>query len=66
MGLTLSNKEITKTNIKWNETFNNLKQGAKKFINIIDEATDNTQDGQIGNGRKIGIVSFADVATQNT
>lgn len=100
MGLTVSNKEITKTSIKCNETFNvrlsltaapdivsnptdivlildrsgsmagspltNLKQGAKKFIDIIDESTDGTQDGQIGNGSRIGIVSFADVATQNT
>ncbi|MDE5714603.1 MAG: VWA domain-containing protein [Anaeroplasmataceae bacterium] len=44
----------------------NLKNGANKFIDIIDEATDGTQDGQIGNGSKIGIVSFADTATQNT
>lgn len=44
----------------------NLKSGAKKFIDIIDEATDGTQDGQIGNGSRIGIVSFADTAIQNT
>lgn len=44
----------------------NLKTGAKAFIDIIDEATDNTQDGQIGFGSRIGIVSFADTATQNT
>ena len=44
----------------------NLKNGAKKFIDIIDEATDNTQDGQIGHGSHIGIVSFADTATQDT
>lgn len=43
-----------------------LKNGAKKFIDIIDEATDGSQDGQIGNGSHIGIVSFADTATQNT
>lgn len=100
MGLTVSNKEISKTSIKCNETFNiklsltaepdivsnptdivlildrsgsmsgsplaNLKGGAKKFIDIIDESTDGTQDGQIGNGSHIGIVSFADAATQNT
>lgn len=100
MGLTASNKEITKTTIKCNETFNvrlsltaapdivnnptdivlildrsgsmtgspltNLKKGANKFIDIIDEATDGSQDGQIGNGSRIGIVSFADTATQNT
>lgn len=44
----------------------NLKNGAKKFIDIIDEATDSSQDGQIGSGSHIGIVSFADTATQDT
>lgn len=44
----------------------NLKNGAKAFIDIIDEATDSTQDGQIGSGSRIGIVSFADTATQDT
>lgn len=44
----------------------NLKNGAKKFIQIIDEATDNAQDGQIGGGSRIGIVSFASTATQDT
>lgn len=44
----------------------NLKNGAKKFIDIIDEATDSTQDGQIGSGSRIGIVSFSDTATQDT
>lgn len=44
----------------------NLKNGAKKFIDIIDEATDGAQDGQIGSGSRIGIVSFADTATQDT
>lgn len=44
----------------------NLKNGAKKFIDIIDEATDSTQDGQIGYGSHIGIVSFSDSATQDT
>ena len=43
-----------------------LKNGAKAFIDIIDEATDSAQDGQIGSGSRIGIVSFADVATQDT
>lgn len=46
--------------------FANMKSGAKAFIDIIDEATDGTQDGQIGLGSRIGIVSFADEATQNT
>lgn len=46
--------------------FANLKNGAKKFIDIIDEATDGTQDGQIGFGSRIGIVSFAGTAVQNT
>lgn len=44
----------------------NLKNGAKAFIDIIDEATDSTQDGQIGFGSRIGIVSFADTAAQDT
>lgn len=44
----------------------NLKNGAKKFIEIIDNTTDGTGDGQIGNGSHIGIVSFADTATQDT
>ncbi|MDE7162321.1 MAG: VWA domain-containing protein [Anaeroplasmataceae bacterium] len=100
MGLTVSNKQINKTSIKCNESFQvtlsltaapdivtnptdivlildrsgsmagspltSMKNGANKFIDIIDEATDGTQDGQIGNGSRIGIVSFADTATQNT
>lgn len=44
----------------------NLKLGAKKFVEIIDEATDNSQDGQIGSGSHIGIVSFASDATKDT
>ena len=44
----------------------NLKIGAKTFIDIIDEATDGSQDGQIGSGSHIGIVSFSSTATQDT
>lgn len=44
----------------------NLKSGAKKFIDIIDEATDSSQDGNIGGGSRIGIVSFSTTATQDT
>lgn len=44
----------------------NLKNGANKFIDIIDEATDSMQDGQIGFGSHIGIVSFATTATADT
>lgn len=43
-----------------------LKSAADLFIDIIDESTDGTQDGQIGNGSRIGVVSFATTATQNT
>ena len=43
-----------------------LKEAAKVFIDIIDEATDGAQDGQIGSGSRIGIVSFADTAVQDT
>lgn len=44
----------------------NMKAGAKTFIDIIDEATDSAQDGTIGSGSSIGIVSFADTAEANT
>lgn len=43
-----------------------LKSAADLFIDILDESTDGSQDGQIGNGSHIGIVSFADTATQDT
>ncbi|MDE7243683.1 MAG: VWA domain-containing protein [Oscillospiraceae bacterium] len=44
----------------------NLKIGAKSFIDIISDATGGTQDGQIGSGSRIGIVSFADTAVKDT
>lgn len=44
----------------------NMKSGANTFIDIIDEATDGAPDGNIGSGSRIGIVSFADTAVQNT
>ena len=44
----------------------NMKNGARKFIDIIDEATDGEQDGQIGSGSRIGIVGFSTAATQDT
>lgn len=44
----------------------NLKSGAKKFIDIIAEATDGAKDGEIGYGSRIGIVSFATAAVQDT
>ena len=44
----------------------NMKAGAKTFIDIIDEATDSSQDGNIGSGSRIGIVSFSDTATADT
>ena len=44
----------------------NMKAGARTFIDIIDEATDDSQDGNIGSGSRIGIVSFSDTATANT
>lgn len=44
----------------------NMKAGANTFIDIIDEATDNTQDGNIGSGSRIGIVSFSNTATADT
>ena len=44
----------------------NLKSGAKAFIDIIDEATDSEKNGEIGHGSRIGIVSFATSAVQDT
>ena len=44
----------------------NMKIGAKTFIDIIDEATDSSQDGNIGSGSRIGIVSFSDTAVADT
>lgn len=44
----------------------NMKLGAKTFIDILDEATDSSQDGNIGSGSSIGIVSFSDNATVDT
>lgn len=44
----------------------NLKLGAKTFIDIISEATGGAADGEIGFGSHIGIVSFAETATQDT
>lgn len=41
----------------------NMKAGASTFIDIISEATGGAQDGVIGSGSRIGIVSFADTAT---
>lgn len=43
----------------------NLKSGAKKFVDIIYEATKTADDGQIGYGSRIGIVSFSTTATQD-
>ena len=40
-----------------------LKKAARTFVDILDEATDGVQDGQIGGGSRIGIVSFASTAT---
>lgn len=43
----------------------NMKKGANKFIDIIDESSDGTKNGEIGTGSHIGIVSFSDSATKN-
>ena len=43
-----------------------LKNAANAFIDIMDESTDGVQDGTIGGGSRIGIVSFSDDATQDT
>lgn len=44
----------------------NLKNGAKAFIDIIEEASNSSENGQIGSGSHIGIVSFSGVATKDT
>ncbi len=44
----------------------NLKNGANRLIDIIDAATDTAQDGQLGGGNRMAVVSFADTATQDT
>ena len=46
--------------------FENMKNGANTFIDIIDKSTDSNQDGNIGSGSRIGIVSFSDVAEINS
>ena len=48
------------------EPLASMKTGAKTFIDIIEEATDGVQDGQIGSGSRIGIVSFASTAAADT
>lgn len=48
------------------DALENMKNGAKKFVDIIEESTDGNIDGEIGNGSKIGIVSFSDYATQDS
>ena len=44
----------------------NMKAGAKTFIDIIAQSTGGQPTGEIGAGSRIGIVSFADTATQDT
>ena len=43
-----------------------MKLGAKTFIDLIDEATDSSRDGQIGSGSRMGVVSFSDTAVADT
>ena len=43
-----------------------MKAGAKQFIDIIAEATGGAPSGQIGSGSRIGIVSFAGNAADDT
>lgn len=43
-----------------------MKLGAKTFIDLIDEATDSSQDGQIGSGSRMGVVSFSNTAVADT
>ena len=43
-----------------------MKTGAKTFIDIISQSTGGQPDGEIGSGSRMGIVSFANTAVQNT
>ena len=43
-----------------------MKAGAKTFIDIISQSTGGQPTGEIGAGSRIGIVSFADTAVQDT
>lgn len=43
-----------------------MKAGADTFIDILAEATGGSAEGQIGAGSRIGVVSFATVATADT
>lgn len=45
---------------------NNMKSGAKKFIQIISETTGGAPTGTIGSGSRMAIVSFSDTAVANT
>ena len=42
-----------------------MKAGAKTFIDILAESTGGSQDGQIGGGSRIAVVSFASTATKD-
>ncbi len=48
------------------EPLSTMKIGAKTFIDIIDEATDSSKDGQIGSGSRMGVVSFSSTAVADT
>ena len=43
-----------------------MKAGATTFIDILAESTGGSQDGQIGGGSRIAVVSFASTATKDT
>ena len=48
------------------EPLSAMKVGAKAFIDIIDEATDSSKDGQIGSGSRMGVVSFSSTVAADT
>ncbi len=48
------------------EPLSDMKLGAKTFIDLIDEATDSSKDGQIGSGSRMGVVSFSNSAVADT
>lgn len=46
------------------EPFAAMKAGVNTFLDILDEATDDSQNGQIGSGSRVGIVRFAQNASE--
>lgn len=57
---------LDRSNSMAGSALENLKDGAKAFIDIIRDATNSDPSDEIGSGSRIGIVSFASNATADT